>query len=101
MPTTPAATIARVEREVFWPTAFRARIADELPLAEAVAMLNTAYCALLGHADDRPDVAPLVPDLGEAISSLRALPDEDEYRRLRRVADIADRRLADARELVA
>lgn len=92
-------TIARVEREAFWPAPFRARIADDIPLETAVALLNTAYCALLGHADRRSDVEPLVPDLDDAIGALRALPDDHEYRRLRRITDRVDRRRADAREM--
>ena len=89
----------RVERAAFWPPAFRAGIAAELPLDEAVSLLRLAYCALLGHADRRSDVELLVPDLDDAISALAALPDDDEYQRLRRVADIADRRRADAWEM--
>lgn len=89
----------RVERTAFWPPAFRAGIAAEVPLDAAVALLRLSWCALLGHADQRSDVEALVPDLDDAISALAALPDDDEYRRLRRVADIADRRRADAWEM--
>ena len=89
----------RVERAALYTPAFRAGIAAEVPLDTAVALLRLSWCALLGHADRRSDVEPLVPDLDDAISALAALPDDDEYRRLRRVADIADRRRADTWEM--
>lgn len=91
----------RVETTPFWAGTTPTMIdiaADALPLDEAVRLLRLAYCALLGHADRRSDVE--VPDLDETISALAALPDDDEYRRLRHMADLVDRRLADARELV-
>ena len=64
-------------------------------------MLNTAYCALLGHADDRPTWPRWCRTWAGDLVPCAPLPDEDNTATAQACRHIADRRLADARELVA